>query len=204
MKKYLTSLLCCFLVVGLLPQMVNAGDETNPEVTDPKNDVLLFGLFTIPVVNRLLKHIDILSTWFYENSDEPNVVYVTLKLQDVKKIRLMGIYGIDWYHEGIEYTVITIFEHGKENTSGIQIEGTTFFPMNDFYTIDEEKNTITWAIPKGAIGNVTPGDTLNTPVAIAGIRFCSNTLANLIQKRFGSNCIGIDISDEGKEYVILY
>jgi hypothetical protein len=204
MKKYLTSLIVCFLVVGLVPQIVNAGDQNNPEITDPENDVLLFGQFAGPMTNRLLKHMDIHSAWFYEKSDEPNLVYVTLKLQDVKKIRLMGVYGVDWHYDGLEYAVILIFCHGKENYSGIQIEGINFFPMKDFYTIDKEINTITWAVPKEAIGNVTLGDTLDSPVAVAGLRFCSNALANLIKKRFGTNCIGFDMTEEGKDYVILY
>jgi len=204
MKKYLISLIVCFLVVGLIPQLVNAGDPNNPEITDPKNDVLLFGQFASPLANRFLKHMDILSAWFSEKPDEPTILYLTLQLQDVKKIRLMGIYGVDWYYDGLEYAAILIFEHGKENASGIQIQGTHFTPINDFYTIHEENNTITWAIPKETIGNVTPGDSLTSPVAIAGVRFCSNALATLMMKRFGTNCIGFDITEQGKDYSILY
>ena len=204
MKKYLTSLIVCFLVVGLIPQLVNAGDQNNPEITDPEKDVLLFGQFALPFVNRFLKHMDILSAWFSEKSDEPNVVYLTLKLQEVKKTRLMGIYGVAWHHEGLEYAVVLIFSHGKENASGIQIEGTNYIHMQDFYTIDDEKNTITWAVPKEAVGNLTVGDTIDSPIAVAGLRFCSNALANLTKKRFGTNCIGFDITEEGKDYVLLY
>jgi hypothetical protein len=203
MKKNLISLICCFVVVGLIPQIVNAGDPTNPEITDPKNDVLLFGQFSLPIANRMLKHIDIISAWFSEKSDEPNFLYITLQLQDVKKIRLIGIYAVDWHYEGIEYAITTIFEHGKETTA-VQIQGTDNIPLEDSSRIDEEKNTITWAIPKEAIGDVTAGDTLNSPLAIAGVRFCSDILANLMMKRFGCNAIGIDISEEGKDYVILY
>ena len=203
MKKNLISLICCFVVVGLIPQIVNAGDPTNPEITDPKNDVLLFGQFSLPIANRMLKHIDIISAWFSEKSDEPNFLYITLQLQDVKKIRLMGIYAVDWHYEGIEYAITTIFEHGKETTA-VQIQGTDNIFLEDSSSIDEEKNTITWAIPKEAIGDVTAGDTLNSPLAIAGVRFYSNILANLMMKRFHCNAIGIDISEEGKDYVILY
>jgi len=203
MKKNLISLICCFVVVGLIPQIVNAGDPTNPEITDPKNDVLLFGQFSLPIANRMLKHIDIISAWFSEKSDEPNFLYITLQLQDVKKIRLMGIYAVDWYYEGIEYAIITIFEHGKVTTA-VQIQGTENIALEDSYQIDEEQNTITWTIPKEAIGDVTAGDTLNSPVAVGGLRFYSDILANLMMKRFGCNAIGIDISEEGKDYVILY
>ena len=203
MKKNLISLICCFVVVGLIPQIVNAGDPTNPEITDPKNDVLLFGQFSLPIANRMLKHIDIISAWFSEKSDEPNFLYVTLQLQDVKKIRLMGIYAVDWYYEGIEYAIITIFEHGKVTTA-VQIQGTENIALEDSYQIDEEQNTITWTIPKEAIGDVTAGDTLNSPVAVGGLRFYSDILANLMMKRFGCNAIGIDFSEDGKDYVILY
>jgi len=203
MKKNFISLICCFVVVGLIPQIVNAGDPTNPEITDPKNDVLLFGQFSLPIANRMLKHIDIISAWFSEKSDEPNFLYITLQLQDVKKIRLMGIYAVDWYYEEIEYAIITIFEHGKVTTA-VQIQGTENIALEDSYQIDEEQNTITWTIPKEAIGDVTAGDTLNSPVAVGGLRFYSDILANLMMKRFGCNAIGIDISEEGKDYVILY
>ena len=203
MKKNFISLICCFVVVGLIPQIVNAGDPTNPEITDPKNDVLLFGQFSLPIANRMLKHIDIISAWFSEKSDEPNFLYITLQLQDVKKIRLMGIYAVDWYYEEIEYAIITIFEHGKVTTA-VQIQGTENIALEDSYQIDEEQNTITWTIPKEAIGDVTAGDTLNSPVAVGGLRFYSDILANLMMKRFGCNAIGIDLSEEGKDYVILY
>ncbi len=203
MKK-ITSIICCFLVVGIIPQIVNAGDPTNPEITDTKNDVLLFGQFLLPIANRMLKHIDMLSAWFSEKSDEPNFLYVTLQLQDVKKIRLMGLYMVDWHYEGIEYAIITLFEHGKENMTAVQIQGTENIPLEDSCLIDEEENTMTWAIPKEAIGDVTAGDILSTPLAAAGLRFCSKILANIMMKRFGCNAIGIDISEEGKDYVILY
>lgn len=116
----------------------------------------------------------------------------------------MGIYMVDWYYDGIEYAITTIFEHGKENMTAVQIQGTDVIPLEDSYRIDEEENTITWVIPKEAIGDVTVGDILNSPRAAAGLRFCSNILANLMKERFGCNSIGIDISEEGKEYVILY
>jgi hypothetical protein len=115
----------------------------------------------------------------------------------------MGIYAVDWYYEGIEYAIITIFEHGKVTTA-VQIQGTENITLEDSYQIDEEKNTITWAIPKEAIEDVTAGDTLNSPVAVGGLRFYSDILANLMMKRFGCNAIGIDLSEEGKDYVILY
>ena len=204
MKKYGTSLICCLLVACLMPQIVNAGDQTNPEVTDPEKDVLLFGQFTLPVVNRLLNHLDILSAWFSENPDEPTILYVTLKLQDVRPMRLMGVYGVTWFHDGYEQAVITLFKHGKENMSGVQAQDTDFVPIKDLYTIDEKENTITWAIPKELIGDLQPGDTLNTPIATTAVRFCSDTLANLVKKRFGTNCIGFDITEEGEDYVILY
>jgi hypothetical protein len=204
MNKYLTAVICSFLVVGLIPQVVNAGDQNNPEISDPENDVLLFGQFSPPKLNRFLKHIDILSAWFSEDSDEPDLMYITLQLQDVKKIRLMGLLAVDWYHDGLEYSVIILFKHGEENASGLQIGGTNFMPMTDLYTIDDEKNTITWVVPKEVIGNVTQGDTLNTPVAVVGVRFCSDVLANLMMNRFGTNCIGIDFTDVGKDYEILY
>ena len=204
MKKYGTSLICCIIVVGLLPQIVNAGDQNNPEITDPEKDVLLFGQFMLPSVNRLLDHVDVLSAWFSENPDEPTILYVTLKLQDVKQMRLMGIYGVAWFHDELEQAVITLFKHGKENMSGVQVQETTFIPIKNLYTIDEKENTITWAIPKEVIGDLKPGDTLTTPIATSAVRFCSDTLANLVKRRFGTNCIGFDFTEEGNDYVILY
>ncbi len=204
MKKYVISLICCVLVVCLMPQVVNAGDQTNPEITDPEKDVLLFGQFMTPFVNRLLDHIDVLSAWFSENPDEPSILYVTLKLQDIKPMRLMGVYAVGWFHDGSEQAVITLFKHGKENISGVQIQETDFIQIQDLYTIDEKEKTITWAIPKEMIGDLQPGDVLRTPIATAAVRFVSDTLANLVKRRFGTNCIGFDFTEEGNDYVILY
>lgn len=187
-----------------MPQVVNAGDQTNPEVTDPEKDVLLFGQLMLPFVNRLFDHVDVLSAWFSENPDEPTLLYVTLKLQDVRPMKLMGIYGVVWYRDGLEQAVITMFKHGRENMSGVQLQETNFTSLKDLYTIDEKEHTITWAIPKEFIGDPKPGDTLTSPVATAAVRFASDTLANLIKRRFGTNCIGFDITEEGDDYVILY
>jgi hypothetical protein len=204
MKKYVTSLICCLLVVCLMPQVVNAGDQTNPEITDPEKDVLLFGQFMLPFVNRLLDHLDILSAWFSENPDEPDILYVTLQCQDVKPMRLMGIYGVVWFHNGLEQAVITLFKYGKENMSGVQLQESNITLIQNLYTIDTNEHTITWAIPKDVLGDLQPGDTLTQPVATSGLRFASDTLANLVKKRFGTNCIGFDFTEPGNDYVILY
>jgi len=192
------------LMTAAVTLTVSAGDENNPEFTDSEADVLLFGQYPLRIINRLFTHIDIVSAWFHENPDEPDVLFATIKLQNIKQFRLMGGYGVAWNHNGTNYVAITLISRGEENLSGLQIHETSFIPIANFFTINEAEKTITFAIPKDLAGDLGPGDIVESQFALSVVRFVSDTLANLLQKRFGTNLLAYDLSEHAIDYTIQY
>lgn len=192
------------LLTTIVPFVILAGDENNPEIEDPEGDVLLFGMRPMPILGKFFKHIDIISAWFYENPDEPDILYTTLKVKEYKRSLLMAGYGIFWYYNDIVYGAISLFSRGEDYMIGIQIQEGEFIPVDNFYTIDEEKNTVTYAIPKNLIGNPEPGDILNPILSIGAIRFVSDTLANILQRFVGTNVLASDFTNGGLDYTIQY
>jgi len=79
MKKITSLIICIMLVLPILPFVVSAGDEENPEIEDPEDDVLLFAMHQMPILGKFFKHFDIISSWFHEDSDEPDILYITMK-----------------------------------------------------------------------------------------------------------------------------
>ena len=202
MKKITSLIICIMLVLPILPFVVSAGDEENPEIEDPENDVLLFGMYHRPILGKFFKHFDIISSWFHEDSDEPDILYITMKIKIYKPAREMAFYSVFWYYKDTQYAAIIMTIRGEDTYTGIQINEGTFVPVEDFYTINKEENKITFAIPKDIIGDPEPGETLNHPSAISGVRFISETLSELLMRLFGTNALAVDFTDYGIDYTI--
>ncbi len=202
MKKITSLIICIMLVLPILPFVVSAGDEENPEIEDPEDDVLLFAMHQMPILGKFFKHFDIISSWFHEDSDEPDILYITMKVKRYKPARQMAFYSVFWYNKDIQYAAVIITSRGEDIYSGIQINESNFVPVEDFYTINKEENKITFAIPKDIIDNPQPGDTLNNPSALGGVRFISENLSNLLMRLFGTNVLAVDFTDNGMDYTI--
>jgi len=84
-KKIIGILICTLLISTILPitETVFAGDENDPEIKDEKGDTLL-------------KHFDIVSAWFFENADETDFLFVSIKVNDLKNYRAGGTYLVEW------------------------------------------------------------------------------------------------------------
>ena len=203
MKKYVI-FICGLLLCSMLLQGVYAGDEDNPEIEDPKEDVLLFGQMPAPLINRFVRHIDITSGWFYEDNDTTDTVFATLKVNDYKPCKLLVVYAIFWNFNGSSYAAFAMISRGDDYFVGIQIDETDFIEVDNFYSINSENNTITFAIPKEFIGDPLPGDKLENPFAIGAIRFVSDELANLMTRFVMSNILVADLTFNGSDYMIQY
>ena len=202
MKKITSLIICIMLVVPILPFVVSAGDEENPEIEDPEDDVILFGMYPMNLLGKFFKHFDIISSWFHEDSDEPDILYITMKVKRYKPARQMAFYSVFWYYNDTQYVALIITSRGEDTYTGIQINESTFVPVEDFYTINEEENKITFAIPKDIIGDPEPGDTLNNPSALGGVRFVSDKLSQLLMMLVGTNILAVDLTNEGIDYTI--
>ena len=205
MKKYWTFFILMIVCFGFFSQMVFAGDEDNPEVEDPEGDVVFaLGMFSGTLINRFCKNLDILKVWFFENPDDPDYLFATLKLREYKISFLMVAYGILWYHEDIEYGAIVFFSRGDEYMSGVQIQESEYVPVDDFYIINEVENTITFKIPKDIVGELEPGDIIDDPFVVAASRFVSDALSDLMDRITGGNVLFVDFAMSGRDYTIQY
>ena len=194
-------LVCGVLMATIFPLGVIAGDSDDPEVEDRIRDV--FGLFGF-LPQFFFKHIDIRSAWFYEDSDTPDYLYVSLELRDLeyKTKMLEAIYVVDWRFNSNSYATcvhtnpdgVRAFFSGKTNDVGNDFED---YVICDG-TFDDENNIITWEIPKNAIGDPQPGDILTNTAAVTTLRFTDESglpLMDLLK----------DVALQGnKDYIIQY
>ena len=180
MKRKIVGIFVFMLLIStVLPitATVLAGDEKNPELEDRIRDVRFTGYLLLwPQV--FFKHMDIVSAWFNEESENPDYLYVSLKLRDLeeKTETLEAIYLVSWAHKGSTYQAII-----KIHPNGIAYGGFCVCKYldddnyEDFYycngILDDESNIITWEIQKSKIGNPQPGDLLTKPFAYTDNRF---------------------------------
>ncbi len=202
MKKVTSLIICIIIVLPILPFVVSAGDEENPEIEDPEDDVLLFAMHQMTILGKFFKNFDIISSWFHEDSNEPDILYITMKVKRYKPPRQMAFYSVFWYYKDTQYAAVIITSRGEDIYKGIQINESNFVPVEDFYTINKEENKITFAIPKDIIDDPQPGDTLNNPSALGGVRFISENLSDLLMRLFGTNILAVDFTDNGMDYTI--
>jgi hypothetical protein len=180
----------------------SAGDEENPEIEDGKRD--LGGIFGL-VLPRFFKHIDIISGWFYEESSEPNTLYIAMKVRELQLKKLRTIYSIHWEYKGKEYAV-GIHTHSNGDfsiafTGCMEMGNETMYEIDASY--DFEKNIITWSVPKEYIGNPEPGEVLELPYSWNGIRFIDEKWLDLYIKIFNESELAKDWA-YGGNYVIQY
>jgi hypothetical protein len=193
------------LIVSMVSIIVNAGDEENPEVEDKKRDVKLFGLFRV-TPQFFLKHVDVISTWFHEDSNNPEYLYVSLKLRDIEsRTRVLeAIYDVDWTYNNKRYIAnVNTFPSGV----GTYYIGKSLDWDDDFEswntcagTYNFENDVITWEVPKNAIGSPQPGDVLNNISPHTHLRFTYESglpMMDLFKDLSGN-------AKTTKEYIIQY
>lgn len=204
MKKKMISMCMCALLISMLFPLTNtvmAGDEEHPEITDRGNDVLfLGGLYQNPFLSLFFKHIDIISAWFFEDNNSPETLYASLKLSNFHYAAMRAWYALFWQNTEEDWAAVLIIDKGETMYAGVQRMNSDFIEINDFFSIDETNDIITFAIPKESVGNLGAGDTLGYPYAAAAVQFSSNELNDLLQNL----PLAIDITNEGLEYTIRF
>lgn len=163
------------LILASFSMIVSGGSENDPEIRDPMLDVRLFGFFPLPLQNYV-KHADIISVWFYEDSNDPDYLFVSLKLRELRKNTdsLEAIYLVNWGHnDNIWEAVIKIHPTGIYGTPQVcRYYGHDDY--SDFCIVDcslnVDDNIITWQIPKDKIGDPKVGDNLIDPFGYSDLR----------------------------------
>ena len=168
-------IVCMLLITAILPIAVLAGDSENPEVVDRIMDVRLSGLFPF-FLQTFLKYADIVSAWFQEDTENPNYLYITLKIRHLQDTTaLEAIYDVQWTFNNNLYTTcvhanplgFSAFFIGKSTDGDNSFESWEYCDGN----INVEENTITWIIPKEAIGNPHTGNALTYIYPSTHLRF---------------------------------
>ena len=71
-RKIIGIFVCVLLISNIIPVAVMAGDEENPEIIDELYDTDLDKL-------------DIKSVWFYEKLNEPEYLFISMKIKNLNE-----------------------------------------------------------------------------------------------------------------------
>ena len=149
MKNKIISLSIVMLMISICFNIgIPAGSEEDPEIEDEIGDA--FG------------YIDIESVWFYEKSDEPDVLYVCMKIINASYTTFQQTFAVFWEYKNVKYAVSLhlgfSFKNWSRYTSGVEgrwdyindpIEGDYDFDTGISYA--ESLNVLKSKIRKGSI-----------------------------------------------------
>jgi len=200
-KKLISLMLCFFLISIMFSSLAYAGDEQNPEIEDKTGDA--FG------------YIDIESVWFYEKQDEPDILYISMKIFNSSETRFQQTFAVFWSFKNIKYAVSLhlgfSFDEWMQFNSGIY-RRRSYSQINGTYDFDT--GVINWKIPKTNIGNPEKGDVLTDTWSnafrrlgfIGRIGFTRYILDSIIFRIFGNNMwdYAPDKGTYGRNYTIEY
>lgn len=153
-KKIVGMIIFMLLTIAILPVTVNAGDEENPEITDEIGDA--FG------------NIDINSVWFWEKSEDPDYLFVCMKINEPRLNKIQQTFAVFWEYNteiyacgmfiGLHFLGYEFWDAGAyiNNAPG----GGPEYHVIDEGTYNTSTGIITWRIPKEIIGDPNPGDVL--------------------------------------------
>ena len=191
--KIVTIIVCLLISTPILSLAVIAGDEENPEIIDELDDTDIGTL-------------DIDSVWFYEKSDEPDYLFISMKIKSLNE-RVNAVFSVTWFYNGIKYVsgLDTFFYREKVFRSGLYQRATNrqWRSMPECEGIfDIDKSVITWKILKENIGNPQKDSVLTkTRVsAVFGFPICFILFLFVDCRDFAPSII----TEYGRDYIINY
>ena len=195
-QKSVSLFVCMLLILTIIPisTTVFAGNSNNPEIVDDVGDTDLVFL-------------DIESAWFYEDPSEPDYLYISLKINDLKK-NFNAVFSIRWtYNEVVYVAGLDTFSYkSSEFRCGLR-QRATFWQWKSMPrcegTFDQSSDIITWKISKNNIGNPKQGNVLtNTECsAVAGFPF---SILYLIMGVKDRDFVPDEYGTYGENYIIKY
>ena len=163
-QKIISFLISLLFILTIFSINGFAGSEEDPEIIDETND-------------EVLDHLDIISAWFYELEEEPDYLFIALKLKEINTKKSVQFLTVSWFYNDIQY--ISGMKIGYKISSIEYVAGNArgwwFWFQLDIKEIsgeyDENTGIITFKIPKNIIGNPISGDVLTKTKAITMQRF---------------------------------
>ena len=218
--KIVGILVMTLLITTLLPitGTVLAGDEEHPEITDGDEDDIFGPLVSDPELFARLKSLgalegiesfeflDIISAWFYEDFNEPDFLYTSIKIKDLGFFDDRGIYSVHWRYNEVDYAA-GVHTHSNGDYSSFFAGESPNGPYSIFSgSFDLENNIVTFRVPKVIIGNPQPGDVLTDTWAWTALRFKIEPATWPFGGELAKDAAPFitDIEDYGEDYVIQY
>ena len=204
MKIKIVPILVLMLMISLsFTVVVSAGSEEDPEIEDETGDA--FG------------YIDVESVWFYEKQEEPDVLYVCMKIHNASYTTFQQTFAVFWEYKNVKYAISLhlgfSFKNWSKYNSGIK-GGRDYIhtPIEGDYDFDT--GIITWKVPKENIGNPEKDDVLTGTWSnafrrlgfIGRIGLTRHILDTIILQIFGNNMwdYAPERGEYGREYIIHY
>ena len=183
--------------------VISDGSEEDPEIEDVSGDA--FG------------YIDIVSVWFFEKEENPEHLYVSMKINEPSVTKFQQTFAVFWAFGNHAYSVSLhlgfSFINWTKFRSGI-LEGRDFKTNKIDGVYDYDTGIITWTIPKDFIGSPQQGDVLEDTWSnafrrlgfIGRIGFTRVVIDSLILRVFGNSMwdYAPERGEYGRDYVILY
>ena len=204
MKKRLISIFIIMLMMSIpLSMSISAGSEEDPEIEDIAGDA--FG------------YIDIISGWFFEKEENPDYLYVSMKINEPSEPKFQQTFAAIWTFKNVQYSVSLHLGFSFKNWSsyGTGFYRGRYYVNNEIDGIyDYDTGIITWSIPKDFIGSPQQGDVLDDTWSnafrrlgfIGRIGLTRHVLDAIILQVFGNNMwdYAPERGEYGRDYVILY
>jgi len=192
-RRLIGIFVCMLLISNIIPVMVMAGDEENPEIIDELYDTDLYTL-------------DINSVWFYEKLNDPEYLFISMKIENLNE-KISAVFSVTWFYNDIKYVfgLDISFYREKVFRSGLYLRAThrQWLSMPECEgTYDVDTNIITWKILKENIGNPLKDSVLTKTRASAVLGFPLNFLLFLFvdYRDFAPSIV----TEYGKDYIINY
>ena len=161
-NKILTFFICMLLITLTFSITVIAGTEEDPEILDEPDE-------------NVMEYLDIISAWFYEEENEPEYLFIALKLKEINPYHLKQHLSVQWEYNGEFCAAGLHIGYGQPwfyYTAGYG-HGWWF---EEFYEkiegeYDPETSIIIFKIPKEIINNPQKGDIITKTKAITFQRY---------------------------------
>jgi len=195
-KKIVLFCIVLFLVLTYIPTAIATLNDEH-EITDEAGDTSY-------------EYIDVIWGSFYEKSDEPECLFVELKVENLED-KIGTVYAIHWTYGRFHYDVSfhngimipeTVFKKWDCDRYRWRRPISTWDSEANSGSFDEETGIISWKILKSCVGNPRPGDVLTKPYAFTAQRISK---LGLIPFRSLFRSLSDVTSDtDGLDYIIQY
>ena len=201
---YIIILLLTFQITGL----VFAGED-DPQIEDDAGDAFGF--------------LDIDSVWFEEDVENPDFLFVSMKINEPSKHRLQQTFAVLWTFDNNQYACglhlsfifgpLETYSAGEYDNSAPS-GGPLYIDCEGSYSLDN--GIITWKIDKDNIGNPQPGEILTKTWSNAFKRigllgrigltrtYIDTIILNIFGKSLWDYAPNNPGSEYGSDYVIQY